>query len=267
MMELANIKIMIDSAVEKSRRLKEGILKARWQEITEKLFSKSSVLYIKEGTLYIAVENSAVLHYMELNKKKYIKKINEILKNEIIENISFFISRIQVDKELYDMYMDDNNLSEEGYFEDEDIDFKHMDISQKIEHLKKAAERREKYLIEKGYRKCRECGALFLGDGELCKVCRLKKKADDEMYIYLENEKMILSREVIAIIDYIHLVDKENREFFEKEKSLKKIINLAPGREKSVVITDKEIYLTSYALSTLMSRGNEYFRLSGGTNE
>lgn len=267
MMELANIKRMIDSAVEKSRRLKEGILKARWQEIVGKLFFKSSVLYIKEDILYIAVENSAVLHYMELNKKKYIKNINEILKSEIIKNISFFISRIQIDKELYNMYMDDNNLSDDVYFEDEDIDFKHMDISQKIEHLRKSAERRERYLIEKGYKKCKKCGALFLGDEELCKVCRLKKRADDEMYIYLENEKMILSREIIAIIDYIHLTDKENKEFFEKEKKLKKIINLAPGEEKSAVITNEEIYFTSYALSTLMSRGNEYFRLSGGTNE
>lgn len=267
MMELANIKQMIDSAVEKSRRLKEGILKAKWQEITGKLFVKSKVLYIKEGTLYIAVESSAVLHYMEINKEKYIKKINEIFKGNIIYDISFFISRIQIDKELYNMYMDNNNLSDEGYFEDEDIDFKHMDISQRIEHLRKSAERREKYLIEKGYKKCKECGALFLGDEELCKVCRLKKKADDEMYIYLENEKMILNREIIAIINYKNLVEEENREFFEKEKKLKKIINLAPGEEKSAVLTDKEIYFTSYALSTLMSRGNEYFRLSGGTNE
>ena len=82
--------------------------------------------------------------------------------------------------------MDNNNLSEDGYFEDEDIDFKHLNIQEKIEHLKKSAERREKYLIEKGYKKCKECGALFIGEEELCKICRLKVKADDEMYIYLE---------------------------------------------------------------------------------
>ena len=49
-------------------------------------------------------------------------------------------------------------------------------------------------------------------------------------------------------------------------KKIKKIINLAPEEEKSVVITDDKIYFTSYALSTLMSRGNEYLRISGGSN-
>ena len=267
MMELANVGMMIDSAIGKSRKLKEGILKARWQEISGKLFEKSSILYIKEKTLYIAVENSAILHFMQMKKGEYIKKVNSIFKEKVIEDLSFFVSRIVVDRELYDMYMDNNNLSEDGYFEDEDIDFKHLNIQEKIEHLKKSAERRERYLIEKGYKKCKECGALFVGEEELCKICRLKVKADDEMYIYLEDERVVSGKKIIAIIDYIHLNSEENKEFLENEKKFKNIINLTPGSEKSAVITEDIIYFTSYALSTLIRRGNEYFRLSGGKNE
>ena len=136
MMELANVGMMIDSAIGKSRKLKEGILKARWQEISGKLFEKSSILYIKEKTLYIAVENSAILHFMQMKKGEYIKKVNSIFNEKVIEDLSFFVSRVVVDRELYDMYMDNNNLSEDGYFEDEDIDFKHLNIQEKIEHLK-----------------------------------------------------------------------------------------------------------------------------------
>ncbi len=55
MMELANVGMMIDSAIGKSRKLKEGILKARWQEISGKVFEKSSILYIKEKIIYISV--------------------------------------------------------------------------------------------------------------------------------------------------------------------------------------------------------------------
>ncbi|MDO4588351.1 MAG: DUF721 domain-containing protein [Fusobacterium sp.] len=264
MMELTNVGMMIDSAIGKSRKLKEGIIKARWQEISGKLFEKSSILYIKDKTLYIAVENSAILHFMQLKKDEYIKKINSLFKDKVVDNLSFFISRIVIDRELYNMYMDNNNLSGDGYFEDEDIDFKHLNIQEKIEHLRKSAERREKYLLEKGYKKCKECGSLFLGEEELCKICRLKLKADDEMYIYLEDEKIISGKDVIAIIDYIHLNNEVNKEFLENEKKLKKIINLAPGSEKSAVITEKDIYFTSYALATLMRRGNEHFRLSGG---
>ena len=62
MMELANVGMMIDSAIGKSRKLKEGILKARWQEISGKVFEKSSILYIKEKILYIAVETVSYTH-------------------------------------------------------------------------------------------------------------------------------------------------------------------------------------------------------------
>ncbi len=86
------------------------------------------------------------------------------------------------------------------------------------------------------------------------------------MYIYLENELMILEKSIIAIIDYGQLKDNCNIEFYNNEIKNKELINLAPEEEKSVVITDSKIYITSYALSTLMSRGNEYIRISGGSN-
>lgn len=86
------------------------------------------------------------------------------------------------------------------------------------------------------------------------------------MYVYLENELLISAKNIIIIIDYIHFKSCDNTEFYNNEIKIKKTINLAPEEEKSVVITDSKIYFTSYALSTLMSRGNEYLRISGGSN-
>lgn len=86
------------------------------------------------------------------------------------------------------------------------------------------------------------------------------------MYIYLENELVLSAKDIVIIIDYIHLKSSNNFEFYNSEIKIKKIINLAPEAEKSAVITDSKIYFTSYALSTLMSRGNEYIRISGGSN-
>ena len=94
MIEIENIGRMIERAIEKSRRLKEGILKAQWKKIAGKLSEKSQVLYIREDILYVVVENSSVLHFMELNIKKYINKVNEILNGNIINNILFRISKI-----------------------------------------------------------------------------------------------------------------------------------------------------------------------------
>ena len=86
------------------------------------------------------------------------------------------------------------------------------------------------------------------------------------MYIYLENELIISAKDIISIIDYIHFKSNDNKEFYSSDIKIKKIINLAPEEETSVVITDDKTYFTSYALSTLMSRGNEYLRISGGSN-
>ena len=177
MIEIENIGRMIERAIEKSRRLKEGILKAQWKNIAGKLSEKSQVLYIKENVLYTAVENSSVLHFMEMNKKKYIEKVNEILNADIINDMSFRISKIKEEEIYDDMYMDNNNLSEEKVSEDKylNIDFNEMDISQKIEHLKKSAEKKEQRLLEAGYKKCPEFGAYFKGTEDMCKICRDKK--------------------------------------------------------------------------------------------
>lgn len=177
MIEIENIGRMIERAIEKSRRLKEGILKAQWKNIAGKLSEKSQVLYIKENVLYTAVENSSVLHFMEMNKKKYIEKVNEILNADIINDMSFRISKIKEEEIYDDVYMDNNNLSEEKVSEAKylNIDFNEMDISQKIEHLKKSAEKKEQRLLEAGYKKCPECGAYFKGTEDMCKICRDKK--------------------------------------------------------------------------------------------
>lgn len=177
MIEIENIGRMIERAIEKSRKLKEGILKAQWKDITGKLSEKSQVLYIKENMLYIVVESSSVLHFMEMNKKKYIDKVNEILNANIINNMSFRISKIKEEEIYNDVYTDNNNLSEEEVSEDKylDIDLNEMNIFQKIEYLKKSAEKKEQRLLKAGYKKCPECGAYFKSPKDMCKVCQDKK--------------------------------------------------------------------------------------------
>lgn len=84
------------------------------------------------------------------------------------------------------------------------------------------------------------------------------------MYIFLENNFLIPSREIIVIIDYIHIMNKENREFYQKELEKKELIDLAGENKKTVIITDKRIYISSYGTQTLMNRGNEFFYIIGG---
>ena len=47
---------------------------------------------------------------MEMNKKKYIEKVNEILNADIINDMSFRISKIKEEEIYDDMYMDNNKI-------------------------------------------------------------------------------------------------------------------------------------------------------------
>ena len=80
------------------------------------------------------------------------------------------------------------------------------------------------------------------------------------MYLYLEDDLVIPSSQVILIIDYIHFKNPENASVF----SNKEIKNLALGMERSVVVTDSKIYLTGYTTQALFRRAKEFFSIAGG---
>lgn len=80
------------------------------------------------------------------------------------------------------------------------------------------------------------------------------------MYLYLEDDLVIPSSQVIFIIDYIHFKNLENASVF----SNKEIKNLALGMERSVVVTDSKIYLTGYTTQALFRRAKEFFSIVGG---
>lgn len=84
------------------------------------------------------------------------------------------------------------------------------------------------------------------------------------MYIFLEERVLVPSKDILLIIDYIHITNEENRDFYREQLDKKEVIDLAGESKKTVVITDNKIYFSSYGTQTLMSRGNEYFNIIGG---
>lgn len=84
------------------------------------------------------------------------------------------------------------------------------------------------------------------------------------MYLFLENNLSIPNKNIILIIDCIHIKNKENERFLEAQLKNKELINLTPGKEKSIVFTDQKIYISSYGTQTLLNRGNEFFNIIGG---
>jgi len=77
------------------------------------------------------------------------------------------------------------------------------------------------------------------------------------MYICIENEYMILLKDIIAVTSYEEFINSEEAiEFFEANR--KKIVDMSKNKKKSAIITDKYIYISSYTTRALYSRGNEY---------
>nr|WP_307774585.1 DUF721 domain-containing protein [uncultured Cetobacterium sp.] len=168
---LMNVSEAIEEAVIKSRKLKEGIIRGRWQEIVGKLANKSNPLWIKEFTLYVVVEDTMYLHHMTINKENYLSKIEKLLKDRYIQDIRFKVSRV-------------NNFEQNFQIEKEEIkkeDFvsqlANLTLDEKIEILKKKSKDREQALLKSGFKKCIDCGSMFLGEEDLCRPCSLKKES------------------------------------------------------------------------------------------
>ena len=77
------------------------------------------------------------------------------------------------------------------------------------------------------------------------------------MYIYIENNHFIPLNEIILIIDYADFFkNRENAEYFEKNK--KKVIDLNERGKRTIIMTNKFIYVSSYTNRALKMRAEEY---------
>ncbi|MGL4307571.1 MAG: DUF721 domain-containing protein [Cetobacterium sp.] len=181
-MEIVSVKTMIETAIVKSRKLKEGIVISRWEEIVDKLALKSTPIVLKEGTLYVYVEDSIYLHHMSMNKNKYLQKIEEILKSDYVKDIRFKVGKVQKDLkyDYREVYINNNSDEDENISIDKNSlnREENVSIEEMVDHLKKMAQRREEVLLKKGYKKCNDCGSMFKGHGEYCYPCKEKNIKD-----------------------------------------------------------------------------------------
>lgn len=180
--KLNSVSDMIDTAVGKSRRLKEGILKAEWEKIVGKICNECQPDYIKDGILYISVKSTFFIHHLTMEKGKYIQKINDYFGENVVTDISIRTGKLN---EKRDEYLDreDEEESEEKQephikkeevltdLENSSIEKRNLGILEKIAYLQKIAKEREEYLLSHGYKKCKICGMLYEGEEEFCKVC------------------------------------------------------------------------------------------------
>lgn len=179
--KLNNVSDMIDVAIKKSRRLKEGVLKSEWGKIVGKICNECQPDYIKDKILYVRAESPIFIHHLTLEKSRYIKIVNSYFDEHIIDDIVIKSGKLDENREAY--------LAKPEKKEKKDEDIKNEEIEvvknpnifatgdlnnrilDKITHLQKMAAQREKYLLKNGFKKCKSCGMLYEGEDAFCKVC------------------------------------------------------------------------------------------------
>lgn len=172
--KLSNVGEMIDTAIDKSKRLKEGILKSDWEKIVGRLVNESQPEYIKDGVLTIVVESPLFVHHFTGKKEHYIKEINNYFGKNIINDINIRNGKLNKDRDVYLNKVEEQ--PEETQEEKEELELLEATatgIAKKIGKLQKMAEEREKYLLSKGCKKCKGCGVIFepIENEDFCMVC------------------------------------------------------------------------------------------------
>lgn len=81
-MMTTTLKTIIMEMIRENPQFKEGYIRANWKEIVGNLEKKASIHYLKDGKLFVKVDNSTILHFMKMNSNIYIEKINNLF-NEI----------------------------------------------------------------------------------------------------------------------------------------------------------------------------------------
>lgn len=178
--KLSNVKNMVNEAISKSKKLKEGILKADWSRIVGRLHTECQPEYIKDGVLYIIAESPVFIHNLNMKKGEYIIKVNSYFGEDIIDNIVIKSGKLSQLKDNYQKEEEEKGeldrkfgeISENSEFHDDDG----LGIIRRVMGIQKMAMEREEYLLSHGCKKCPICGMLYEGDEKYCKVCIDSKK-------------------------------------------------------------------------------------------
>lgn len=169
-MKIISVGDMINDGIKKSKSLREAFVKAYWKDIVGNLDKKSEVIKIKDQKLFVKVEGSANLHFMTMKKGIYLKNIEKLLNGKYIQEIVYKLGKINLNNKIL------NEVEKpKGCFkidEIDSVDFSDYSLEERIERLSIVSKERELFLLENGYKKCVQCGNLFLGKNLRCPKCR-----------------------------------------------------------------------------------------------
>lgn len=220
---------------------REFLLKEKWSEIVGPLLARKSYVAKKDATtLYVYVENSVLMNELFVNKKKILRKIEEVMPNEKIEDIVFKAGRPRIQKRAE---KEEKSLppTELTAAEREAIIADTEKIPQ--ENLRKAflKLRLQQAEIQKsrrlaGWRPCRICGELTDAPDFICTGCVVAaaEARQRELMKYILRE---------GIRDFAIVKSEIPCSEYEYEKAREFLIKLTFDRIYRRIETEAEQYL------------------------
>lgn len=233
-----NVKDIVNDAMKSSRLLKQGLIKGNWEKIVGRdMGRKTYVGSIKERNLYVYTENPVLLHQLTFVKEDFLNKVNDFLGIPYVKNIYFKVKK----REISDIFNEETEEDEfnpndiklskdyEEFIEEETEVIEDEFIKNRIKKLMELSKKKEKYLLQEGNKKCRNCGIIYNGSEEFCINC----------YNELRKEKIGKIFEEIKKNPYVEI--KELKKFLPdlRESELDDI--KAKIKEKVKILMYKEI--------------------------
>lgn len=153
-------------------------LRAEWNSIVGTFIGNRTIAgKIENKKLTIYTNDNNIIPQINIHKGNIINKINEYFEEEIVNDLSIYMDKMNNIKNNIYHNMEDGvstTFKEKNKY-NINID---MEEKEREEILSKIIDERRTFLIEKGYIKCNICGELFYpeSDDSICVICESEKE-------------------------------------------------------------------------------------------
>ncbi len=206
-----NVKDIVGDALKSSRLLKQGIIKGNWEKIVGKdLGRKTYIAGVKDRILYVNTENPVMLHQLSFMKSNMLEEVNKFLGIEYIKDIMFRVKKREVedffDDEVEEESFEPNqiklNSNYKEFIDDETSIIEDPEIRNRIKKIMELSKKKEKFLLDEGNKKCKNCGVIFSGSGKICINCYNEERKNKiaEIYEEIKDNPYLVYKDILKIL-------------------------------------------------------------------
>ena len=160
----------------------------KWRDVVgDVIADHTKIVSIKPPNMVISADNSMWMQELQMQKRRIIEAINKYYRQEVITDIRFIMKRqsyVKVETNTSLTIPDEQIITKRINFADivlskEDVDAIDTSLKQTDNEVLKAAFRkvqitarkREIYLEQHGYHRCKRCGMHMKSKKEICPTC------------------------------------------------------------------------------------------------